>query len=258
MAYNWQLGNTKMSQWYYIATDWKAALEDQGIIDFEVLWRKLLIPVDAVNYRRGGMSSVGKLVIANAQGQVMTMFIKRHDHHLCRNPWRPWQRIPTLRREYCQLRRFANAAGWSVPNVIFYAECRDRAILGLQEITGAIELGALLRHQPLGLELRQQIARAIAAFHAHRWQHSALYPKHIFINPINNTVSFIDLEGVRRRWVCYFAMLRDLDSLNRHVIGVSVLERARFLKAYLHYLPQHFSFTKTFRKLWQKQQSKNP
>ena len=245
-----------MGQWYYIATDWKTVLEQLEIMDFEVLWRKSLVPVDAVNYRRGGMSSVGKLAMANTQGQIVTVFIKRHQRHHCRHPWRPWQQIPTLRREYCQLRRFANY-GWSVPNIIFYAECQDRAILGLQEISGAIDLGTLLCQQHLGRDLRHQIARAIATFHAHRWQHSALYPKHILINPITNTVSFIDLEGARRRWIRYFAILRDLDSLNRHIVGISVLERARFLKTYLHYLPRKFSFAKIFRKLWYKHQLKS-
>ncbi len=62
-----------------------------------------------------------------------------------------------------------------------------------------------------------------------------MYPKHIFLKMDDTGVSarLIDLERVKWRPLKFPALMRDLDSLNRHAAGWSKADRMRFLLRYL-------------------------
>ncbi|EQM69809.1 hypothetical protein L682_12105 [Aquipseudomonas alcaligenes OT 69] len=63
----------------------------------------------------------------------------------------------------------------------------------------------------------------LARLHKGRWQHGCLYPKHIFVKTLTNTlggvqveVALLDLEKSRQRWSVGKASRKDLSQLRRH------------------------------------------
>ena len=239
----------------YIDPKWQTSLMAAGISSLQDVWEKSLDNVDDVNQRRGGTSSVGRLQLNSPTGTTTTVYIKQQQKHYCRHPKLPWLKIPTLRREYWNLQHF-NKLSVNTGKLLFYFEAGDRAVLGIQAITDAIDLSRFLELHAASKQCIAKVAHAIAIMHQSHWQHTALYPKHIFINPQTFEISFIDLETARRRFSLKRIMLRDLDSLNRHLQQLSMLQRARFLKAYLTYLCFPISLSLVMRQLWHKYQQK--
>lgn len=240
----------------YMAPSWESSLRNAGITDFTSAWNEPLEMVDEINHRRGGMSSVGKLIVTSPTGNTITLFIKRQRHHQCRRVSKPWTKIPTLRREYQNLIAL-HQQSISTGMPIFYAEQGSQAVLGILEIKDATDLLQYYQQHADSLSvIVTRVATEIAKLHRLKWQHTALYPKHIFINSETQQISFIDMESARKRLSWRRIMMRDLDSLNRHMPGLSALQRARFLKVYLGSLNRKKSFTTIFRKLWKKYQLK--
>ena len=240
----------------YISPQWQLELMNNAITDLDSVWQLPLAIVDDVNYRRGGMSSVGLLQLISNNNEKVLTFVKRQQKHCCRDSKRPWILIPTLRREYLNLKALAKC-GISTGELIYYAEVGDRAVLITKAIPESQDLLKTLQMSTNDIsQIKTQVASAIAKLHQHHWQHSALYPKHIFINQNSTHASFIDLENARKRLSKHKIMLRDLDSLNRHTPGVSILQRARFLKQYLHFQQRKNEFSTVFRKLCKKYQLK--
>jgi len=217
------------------------------LIDFETLWQASLPLVDAVNYRRGGTSSVSILKL-----NQKTIYLKRQQNHYCKDSNKPWCKIPTLYREFKNLvalsKTSINTAQW-----VFYLQNKDKSMLAVEEIPEAVDLIQFYKTCPQKINQALDIvATAIADLHRYHWQHTALYPKHILIEPNSLRVSFIDLEGMRKRWLLSSVILRDLDTLNRHFQELSTERRSRFLKNYLRQLGITHQFRKLFDKLCKK------
>jgi len=71
--------------------------------------------------------------------------------------------------------------------------------------------------------------------HQHRFQHTCLYPKHLFVRKNSDgslDARFIALEKTRRLPFRSLTVRRDLDSLQRHAKGWSRTDRLRFYLAY--------------------------
>jgi hypothetical protein len=78
--------------------------------------------------------------------------------------------------------------------------------------------------QRLGYEQHQQLlkklGRTLGVMHRAQWQHTCLYPKHIFLTAGDAKtlpdIALLDLEKARRKLLPGHAARRDLDQLYRH------------------------------------------
>ncbi|MDZ4097518.1 MAG: lipopolysaccharide kinase InaA family protein, partial [Methylophilaceae bacterium] len=83
--------------------------------------------------------------------------------------------------------------------------------------------------------LFENLAAAMRKMHESHFQHSCLYPKHIFLkNQVGAPIEsdFIDLEKARRRLFKKSASMKDLGILHRHTGHCSKTDRLRFFMAY--------------------------
>lgn len=192
---------------------------------FEAWWSIRGESVEPANVRRNGESGVERL-----EGHALgTLYIKRQRNHLFRSLRYPFG-LPTIMRE-----KFATAAlgtlGITTPEIVF-AEARKeggdwRAILVTKELTGYIDLETWYRRggrERLGESQHQQllvnVGKMLAAMHKKNWQHTCLYPKHIFLTAGDAStapqLALLDLEKARKKWLPGHAARRDLDQLYRH------------------------------------------
>lgn len=227
----------------YTASDWHQRLSTYQLLDPFKIWECEMALVEPTNYRRGGWSVVGSLSIGSPDTVQETLYVKRQHMHCCRHPYFPWIKIPTLRREYKSMLAFAKS-NLPVPEICRYVEWDTRAVLITKGLRDTVDLQTYCQTQPINAFFSKRLANVIAAMHNDHWQHTALYPKHILITRITDDITLIDLENARKRWIKSKASFRDLDSLNRRLEGVSIWQRARFLRYYLYAIgkPEQFSY----------------
>lgn len=229
----------------YIDPEWREALTANGLDSFDRLW-----PVaesawfELPNYARGGWSGVTRQTLRLPDGSQAGIFVKRQENHVYRSLRHFFRPAATLEREFRNCLCFREL---DIPSMepLYYAERRVdgklRAILVTRELEGYRSLDSTefrpLRQLPSAERTRliANLADIIRRMHVHRFQHTCLYPKHLFVK--KNTdgsvdVRFIDLEKTRwlpfRRWI----VLRDFDSLRRHAEGWSRTDRLRLFLAY--------------------------
>jgi hypothetical protein len=226
----------------YIHPDWHAALAANGLDSFDRLWSVAENSwFEPPNYARGGWSGVARQVLKLADGRETGIFVKRQENHTYLS-WRHFFRSqPTLEREFRNCMRFQKL-GIPAMDPLFYGKRRVngklRAILVTRELEG---------YQPLGHEdvrswhpierklLIERLAGMVHMLHKQRFQHTCLYPKHLFVrkNPDGDLdTRFIDLE--KTRWLPFRTLVtrRDLNSLHRHARGWNRTDRLRFFLAY--------------------------
>lgn len=219
-----------------------AALREAGIATFDDLWSWPGEAVDAPNRRGDGFSTVSRhrLVTPGDQGRF---YLKRQRDYFPRH--RLVGRELLLWREYRALRRF-RALGIDCPTV---AAVALRSVPGGRQ--GVLVTTALDQHEPLDALIARHggrppdaVSRAVADFlrrmHGRRLFHGNLYPKHLYVHAavarggtVDDPVSVIDLEDARRVPWARYAVVRDLEKLNRYAEGVSAFRRLRFLLRYL-------------------------
>lgn len=229
----------------YISPEWHETLAANRLDSFDKLW-----PVaehvwfEPPNQARGGWSGVTRQTLTLDDGSQAGIFVKRQENHAYLS-WRHFFRpTPTLEREFHNCMQFR---GLGIPSMepIFYSERRVdgklRAILVTRELEGYQSLENTdyqpLRQMERGArkQLIKSLAEIIRILHAHRFQHTCLYPKHLFVKTNSNgdlDARFIDLEKARwlpfRRW----AVIRDFDSLQRHAEGWERTDQLRLFLAY--------------------------
>lgn len=229
----------------YVSPEWREALAANGLDAFEHIWP---VAEDAwfepPNQARGGWSGVTRQVLTMPDGSRAGIFVKRQENHVYRS-WRHFFRpAATLEREFRNCLHFRELG---IPSMepLYFAERRVdgklRAILITRELDGYRSLESP-EYRPIRQVKREDRNRLIASLagiirqmHAHRFQHTCLYPKHLFVKKNCDgslDARFIDLEKTRwlpfRRWIA----LRDLDSLQRHAEGWGRTDRLRFFLAY--------------------------
>ena len=229
----------------YIHPEWREVLAANGLGSFDQLW-----PVaenawfEPPNHARGGWSGVTRQVVTLPDGSQAGIFVKRQENHAYLS-WRHFFRpTPTLEREFRNCMKFS-ALGIPSMEPIFYGERRVagklRAILVTRELEGykSLEHPDFRPLRQVGRDERQalitSLAHIVRMLHAHRFQHTCLYPKHLFVkkNPDGSLdARFIDLEKTRRLPFEGWAARRDLDSLRRHAKGWNRTDRMRFDLAY--------------------------
>lgn len=230
----------------FIAPDWGPLAHRYGLDDFGALWELETGWVEAPNRRRGGWSGVSRHEMQGRDGGDEVVYIKRQQNHTTRTWRHPFRGVLTFRREFLNLRQL-QAFGVPVPDVLYFAERRiagdRRAILVSRALIGYASLEDRLQYwQVHGLperaawrRLLRRLAGIARLMHRHRMQQNCFYPKHVFIGGTAGEPDFrlLDFEKARRTLSVQRAMLRDLDTLNRHAPGLRTTDRLRFLLAYL-------------------------
>lgn len=229
----------------YVNADWRDVLNANHLDTFEKLWP---VAKDAwfepPNYARGGWSGVTRQMLVLPDGSSVGIFVKRQEDHVYRS-WRHFfHATATLEREFRNCQSFRERGIPSIEPIYFAERKVDgkmRAILVTLELTGYRSLDSV-EYRPINNLSRSErnqliasVAGIIRKMHAHHFQHTCLYPKHVFVkrNPdASIEACFIDLEKTRylpfQRWI----ILRDLDSLRRHADGWSRTDCLRFFLSY--------------------------
>ncbi|WP_456407195.1 lipopolysaccharide kinase InaA family protein [Thiolapillus sp.] len=229
----------------YIAPGWKAIFSLNGLETIEDFWKVEADWFEPPNYRRGGWSGASRLMLDSPAGGEQGIFLKRQENHT-RKTWRnPVRGEPTFRSEARNL-RLLNRHGIAAPELLYYAEYKAskgwRVVLVTKELAGFLPLDQLLEdwrrkgweaHRLQRRRLILEVAGLMRRLHALRLAHNALHAKHIFIQPDTGRACLIDLEKMRPRLTRRRAMLRDLDTSNRHAFHISRTDRLRFLLDYL-------------------------
>ncbi|HSC76124.1 MAG TPA: lipopolysaccharide kinase InaA family protein [Pseudomonadales bacterium] len=193
-------------------------------IDFDGWWQVQGESVEPANVRRNGESGVDRL---NTDAGVL--YVKRQRNHLFRSLRYPLG-LPTFMREKFAVQALQQI-NIAVPEIVF-ADARKisggwQAILVTKELKGYTDLEDWYRkggRERLGEHQHEQflvkLGRVLGVLHHHRWQHTCLYPKHIFVTPGDSVllpdIALLDLEKARRRLFSAHAARRDLDQLRRH------------------------------------------
>jgi tRNA A-37 threonylcarbamoyl transferase component Bud32 len=194
---------------------------------FDGWWQLRGEAVEPPNLRRHGESGVERI---NLSGEVF--YLKRQVNHLCRSLRHP-AGYPTAVREYEALQALARI-GIKVPEVVYSGARKTRqgwqAVLVTRELAafypldtwyaqgGRLHLGEVMHQQ-----LLHRIGYVLGKMHRHHWQHTSLYPKHIFLTEGQAgelpMVALLDLEKARRRLLVRQAAQRDLAQLHRRCGG---------------------------------------
>ncbi len=234
-----------VGQGSFIAPHWRTRLEARGLTDFEHVWALELPTLGAANTSRGGISTVAILGSELPGRSNPRLIIKRQQNHRSRTWRHPLQGVPTLTKEFNNIRRFDRCALETVSPVLF-AERRDgrgiRSILITEYLEAYRSFDTLLGQwsgsAPPESDERETILRSvadlIARMHRAGWRHNCLYPKHVFVsgNRFRPDVRLIDLEKAGRSGGAKRRMTRDLSAFFRRSPHWSPADQARFLMHY--------------------------
>lgn len=215
-------------------------------LDFDSLWNHTADWFETPNQHRQGWSGVSRIMFKTVdENRPLYAFLKRQ-HNFMRKTWRhPWSGISTFHCEYQNLLQLSKR-GVPVPAPLFFSEKKEgddvNAVLLTAELVGFTPLDQLAPSifKP-GVSVSRQrkltasVAATIMKLHHARFQHRALYPKHIFVRemPDGHFESvLIDLEKARIRLLPVLRTLQDLATLNRDLIHLSRTTRLYFLKQY--------------------------
>ena len=229
----------------YVANDWESLAAANGLDSFDSVWSLDIGWFEEPNVRRGGWSGVSRLELELPDGSREAVFIKRQQNHTTRSWRHPFIGIQTFRREFCNIMLLRS---FDVPtlDILYFSERRSgrdrRAILISRELTGYASLDHCIQYwnqsgypdRPVWHETLQRVAAVARRMHQHRIQQNCFVPKHVFVGELGGRmdIRLIDFEKAKRRWTTESALLRDLDTFNRHAPGVSTTDRLRFLLAY--------------------------
>lgn len=218
---------------FFASAEWGPDKQERGggasslPAGFEQWWQCRGETVEPLNQRRRGESGVQRVQVGEA-----LFYIKRQRNHLYRSLRHPLG-YPTAMREYRALQALRQA-GINVPDIVFaQARRRDngweavlvtRALVGYRALDDWYASGGRERlGEAMHAQLLYRIGHLLGRMHAAHWQHTSLYPKHIFLTAGSPQelpkVALIDLEKARRRWRVTKAAQRDLAQLQRRSSG---------------------------------------
>lgn len=200
---------------------------------FDRLWNLPETWVEPPNHRRGGFSGV---IRATFDGQPV--YIKKqvnHNHRSLRHPLGQ----PTALREY-EAMAIAKQLGVATPVPLFCESKQvgreQRTLLVTQALEGYVSVNDL--PWPTASSetsaLLSAVAQTLAKLHRARWQHSALYPTHIFVKIEQNAirVALLDLEKMHRRLTIKQASRHDVEQFLRRNRRWDDSQKRLFLDAY--------------------------
>ncbi len=211
-----------------------------GYSEFEDYWRSPCEFVEPMNLRRNGWSAVSVLSVPDTLGQVSRFYLKRQENQL-RYSWRH----PTgaLTYQY-EVEAFQAADSFHLPTaelITFGFRNRGATRRGIV-VTREIALPALSDFQNLAVDWNallpalRHAGQQLLRLHLTDWQHGALYPSHLFIDPSNGRIRLIDFERARRACACSAAEA-DLQQFLKRADWIPDAALAAFLEAYRLRMP---------------------
>jgi hypothetical protein len=214
-----------------------------GLRDFDALWSWQGTMVDDPNRRANGVSTVSVHHLVDANGRDHVFYLKKQQDYFPRSLLAPRRLL--LCREYRAIALFAGqgVATLEVAAMATRMYGRHRqGVLATVALTEHVALDELLERH--GNALPDTVMNEIAVFlrhmHARRLFHGNLYSKHLFVHAAlvggettPDPVRIIDLEDARRLPFPRYAVVRDLEKLNRHCLQLSAFRRLRFFLRYL-------------------------
>lgn len=231
----------------FINEKWRKILADNGLLDFEDLWRLDTEWFEEPNRRRGGWSGVARHELSLPEGGKTAIFLKRQENHGTFSWRHPIRGIPTFLREFNKIMDYREHGIPALEPVYFALRSKargHRAILATEELTGFQSMEELVQQwltngapeRLIRLRYMEAVADLLRKIHQHGIQHNCFFPKHIFVrtNPDERVEArVIDLELSRWRPFRIFCSRRDLYCLARGSLQWSRCDRLRFLKMYL-------------------------
>ena len=229
----------------FVAARWRTPLEACELTDFERLWSLDLPALDTTNISRGGTSTVSLLALEPPSRGRPRLIVKRQQNHLSRTWRHPLRGIPTVEKEYFNIRRF-DRCGLETATPVLFARRRDermiRAIFVTEYLEAYRSFDSLLAQWSGAVSpdgggrdaILRTVADLVARMHRAGWRHNCLYPKHIFVNRHRSRpdARLIDLEKARRSPGLKRRMTRDLASFFRRSPHWSPADQADFLVHY--------------------------
>lgn len=194
------------------------------VAGFDYWWAVRGEDVEPANIRRDGESGVQRLQMDDG-----VVYVKRQRNHLFRSLRYPLG-LPTVMREKAAIIALSRL-GIVVPELVFAEARRTKAgweaVLVTRELSGYTDLAAWYAQggrerlgEALHTQFLQQLGSTIGLLHRHHWQHTCLYPKHVFVTTGSRdalpAIALLDLEKARRRLSAARCARRDLDQLRRH------------------------------------------
>jgi tRNA A-37 threonylcarbamoyl transferase component Bud32 len=203
---------------------------------FDRFWNLAERWIEEPNVRRKGSSGVIRTTLNRE-----VVYVKKQLNHLHYSPQYPMGR-PTALREADAIAA-VRGLGINVPEIIYCDSRRvdgeHHTILVTKALQGYLPLEDFVaqadNHDELdNYKLIRAVASTLATLHSNRWQHSALYAKHIFVRKqgIGYKIALIDLEKTRRRLTFQQASLHDIDQFSRHQTCWGQMHWQQFLDEY--------------------------
>lgn len=241
----------------FFAKQYQQLLTSLNLSGFDQLWAKKIDWIEPPNYKRGGWSGVGQLILRDGQ-QSLNVFIKKQKNYGRRTLFHPKVGQPTFRREFKCL-EYLSKHNVNAAKVVLYDEkYKDDncyALLITEALSDYEPLNKVLEndfiHHRLPYAERRQLIKEVALFlrrfHGAGLQHRALFPKHIFVKKAAGfpEVAIIDLEKARFNLCLFRRAYFDLAKLNRYTPYLSKTERLYFLLQYFKQAKLSL-FTKAF------------
>lgn len=222
----------------YWNDNWQQLFIANNLANFDALWNLKAKWFEEPNIQRGGWSGVIKYVLNDAD-KTVDVFIKRQENHISRTFRHPFTGIATFQKEFHNIQRLTDK---KIPTLelIYFAQQNQQAILITKSLEDYCSLDSEklydLTHQQKRA-LLSKIATVSATMHQWRFQHNCFYPKHIFVQHLDDgwDVKFIDLEKLKRPPFKKQAVVRDLLTLYRHAdTHWTIKDRIYFFKVYVN------------------------
>lgn len=227
----------------FLSKRYQEIFAEHQLVDFDQLWAKKIEWFEEPNFRRGGWSGVGHVVLRTEHDEL-DVFVKKQKNHGRKTLFHPKVGEPTFKREFLRL-QYLEKHQINAAKVVFYAEQHgegDKAILITETLMDYFPLDTILEQDSIDHALSRKqrrrllssVAQLLKKFHVSGLEHRALYAKHIFVKNASTTpeVALIDLEKSRFNLVLLRRAFYDLAQLNRHTKHLSQTERLYFLLQY--------------------------
>ena len=211
------------------------------------MWHVQADHLDKPNTRRkrSGWSVAALLTLPLVGGKKKRLILKRQQNYFSRSLRHPFRGAPTFEKEFSNLLR-CKRLGISVPEPVYYAKRQVtegiQVILiteYLEQYTPLDKLESVRQKQGRsGRAERNKLIDAIAnlarTLHQHSMAHNCLYPKHFFIQQLDDKMQVCSIDLEKSKWSPFGnrRRIRDLETLYRRSKGWTHTDRLRFLNTY--------------------------
>jgi len=216
-----------------------------NLSDFDDLWSMQVELVEPGNERRGGWSHVARIELLDERGEAHCFYMKRQYNHNNLSFYAPLGE-PTFSREYRNIKRYVDLSIGALDAVYYHCRSidgKDAAILITRALDDFSPLSELWEdwQSDRGLsdaqksQLLADVGKAIGRLHGNGLSHNCLYPRHVYIRPVDSgyDVRFIDLEKTRYQTLRRRESIADLDAFLRRSEILNDQELSQLLDSYL-------------------------